>query len=110
MANLIIVSWRDIPAQVIVELGRGRKRISAKVELPKRFITAIDSAAMRGGADQADDYLEQWRRSDPVEVDAADGPAMQAVAEAKAAEIEAAYPAERLRDLIANDGRADTLP
>ena len=110
MANLIIVSWRDIPAQVIVELGRGRKRISAKVELPKRFITAIDSAAMRGGADQADDYLEQWRRSDPVEVDAADGPAMQAVAEAKAAEIETAYPAERLRDLIANDGRADTLP
>lgn len=109
MANLIIVSWRDIPAQVIVELGRGRKRISAKVELPKRFITAIDGAAMRDGAEQADDYLEQWTRSDPVEVDAGDEAAMQALAEEKAAEIEAAYPAERLRELIANGGRSDPV-
>jgi hypothetical protein len=108
MANLIIVSWRDIPAQVIVEVGRGRKRTSAKVELPKRFITAIDSAAMRGGADQADDYLEQWTRSDPVEVEAADEAAMTTIAEAKAAELDAAYPTEKLRELIANDGRADT--
>jgi hypothetical protein len=106
MAHLIIVSWRDIPAQVIVELGRGRKRISAKVELPKRFITAIDSAAMRGGADQADDYLEEWKRSEPVEVEAADEASMKALAEAKAAEIEAAYPADRLREMIANDGRS----
>ncbi|MCR9176369.1 MAG: virulence factor [Alphaproteobacteria bacterium] len=106
MAKLVVVSWRDIPAQVIVELGRGRQRTSAKVELPKRFIAAIDSAAMRGGAEQADDYLEQWTRSDPVEVDTADEAAMQALAEAKATELDAAYPVERLRDLIANQGRA----
>lgn len=105
MASLIIMYWRDIPAQVIVEQGRGRRRTSAKVELPKRFIAAIDSAAMRGGAEEADDYLEEWRRADPVEVEAADEAAMQTLAEQKAAELEEAYPAERLRTLIANDGR-----
>jgi hypothetical protein len=108
MASLIIMYWRDIPAQVIVEEGRGRRRTSAKVELPKRFITAIDSAAMRDGAEQADDYLEQWRRADPVEVDVSGEDAMQQVAEAKAAEIEAAYPAERLRTLIAQGGTETT--
>jgi hypothetical protein len=101
MAHLIVVCWRDIPAQVIVEKGRGRRRESAKVELPKRFIAAIDSAAMRDGAEGADDYLEEWRRSDPVDVPDDD---MEATARARAAEIEAEYPAERLRDLIANGG------
>lgn len=101
MANLIVMYWRDIPAQVIVEKGRGRRRESAKVELTGRFVTAIDAAAMRGGAESADDYLEEWRRSDPVEVS---DDAMQATAEDKAAEIEAAYPVERLRALIAAGG------
>ena len=101
MAHLIIVSWRDIPAQVIVEKGRGRRRESAKVELSKRFIAAIDSAAMRDGAEGADDYLEEWKRSDPVEVPDEN---MEATATARAAEIEVAYPAERLRDLIAGGG------
>ena len=42
MANLITLYWRDIPAQVIAERGRGRKRDQAKVELPPRFSVAID--------------------------------------------------------------------
>ena len=29
MANLITIYWRDIPAQVIAERGRGRKREQA---------------------------------------------------------------------------------
>ena len=33
MADVVIVYWRDIPAQVIV--GKGRK--AAKVQLPERF-------------------------------------------------------------------------
>lgn len=102
MASLVVMYWRDIPAQVIVEKGRGRRREAAKVELSKRFIAAIDAAAMKGGAEAADDYLEDWRRFDPVEV-ADDG--MEDTAAAKAAEIEAAYPADRLRGLIANGGR-----
>lgn len=102
MAHLIIVSWRDIPAQVIVEKGRGRRRESAKVELPQRFIAAIDAAAMRDGAEGADAYLEEWVRSEPIDVSDDD---MAATATAKASEIEAAYPAERLRELIANGGK-----
>ena len=47
MANLITLYWRDIPAQVIAERGRGRKREQAKIELHRRFAIAIDAAAMR---------------------------------------------------------------
>jgi hypothetical protein len=101
MAHLVIVSWRDIPAQVIVEKGRGRRRESAKVELSKRFIAAIDSAAMRDGAEGADEYLEEWKRSEPVEVP---DDRMDETAAAKASEIEAAYPADRLRALISAGG------
>ena len=45
MAELIVVYWRDIPAQVIVKAG-GK---TAKRELPERFEQAIDRAAMRAG-------------------------------------------------------------
>ena len=104
MAHLVIVSWRDIPAQVIVEKGRGRRRESAKVELPQRFADAIDAAAMRGGAEDTDAYLEEWTRSEPVEVPDDE---MEATASAKAAELDAAYPTERLRGLVGNGGFQD---
>lgn len=64
MANLTIVYWRDIPAQVIVKAGRK----TAKRELPIQFAEAIDMCAMKTGASETDDYLSYWRRSDPVEV------------------------------------------
>ena len=102
MASLIVTYWRDIPAQVVVEKGRGRGRESAKVELPARFAAAIDAAAMKSGAAETDAYLAEWRRSDPVTVDDAD---MQATAAAKAAEIDAEWTAERLRAAIAAGGR-----
>jgi hypothetical protein len=38
MASLIIISWRDIPAQVIVKRGRE----AAKVQLSQRFQEAVD--------------------------------------------------------------------
>ena len=68
MAHIITVFWRDIPAQVIAEEGRGRNRKQAKVELEKRFLIAIDSAAMKSGADNTDDYLNDWRRSKPENI------------------------------------------
>ena len=64
MAQMITLYWRDIPAQVIAERGRGRKREQAKIELHRRFAIAIDAAAMRDGADSTDDYLAEWRRLD----------------------------------------------
>lgn len=102
MATLVVTYWRDIPAQVVVEKGRGRRRDAAKVELTPRFAAAIDAAAMKGGAAETDAYLDEWRRSDPVEVPDDD---MEATAQAKAAALEAEWPADRLRAAIAAGGR-----
>jgi hypothetical protein len=102
MASLITLYWRDIPAQVIAERGRGRKREQAKIELPRRFAVAIDAAAMRDGAESTNDYLAEWRRSEPVEC----GEDLAAEAAALAAAIEADYPPETVRALVENGGRA----
>tara|TARA_R110002073_G_scaffold59778_1_gene150226 strand:+ start:227 stop:538 length:312 start_codon:yes stop_codon:yes gene_type:complete len=98
MAAVTIVYWRDIPAQVIV--GKGRR--GAKAALPERFEQAIDRAAMKAGAKDDDAYMAGFRKAAPVEVE---GDA-QEVANAEAARIDAAYDADRLRALIANDGQA----
>lgn len=97
MAELIVVYWRDIPSQVIAKRGR---RDQAKVMLHERFQVAIDAAAMRGDAGDTDSYLEEWRKSDPVEC----GEDLEAEATAKAQELEAAYDKERVRALVQNGG------
>jgi len=100
MAELTIVYWRDMPAQVIARAGRK----TAKAELPKRFMEAIDAAAMRAGASDSDAYLADWRRGEPAKCsDDLDG----AVAEAVRV-IELAYGGDRLKQLIESGGR-DTL-
>ena len=58
MAELTVIWWRDIPAQVTAKQGRSR----AARELPPRFQEAIDGAAMRAGLIGTDTYLEEWRR------------------------------------------------
>ncbi len=58
MADLTIIYWRDIPAQVVAKQGRR----SAKRELPPRFAEAIDMAAMRSGARDDQGDLDEWRR------------------------------------------------
>ena len=100
MAHLITLFWRDIPAQVIAESGRGRNRQQAKIELPRRFAIAIDAAAMRDGADSTDDYLAEWRRSEPVPC----GDDLDAEAATLAANLETDYPAERVRKLVESGG------
>ena len=97
MARITIVSWRDIPAQVIV----GKGRAAAKVQLPERFEQAIDRAAMRAGARDDDAYLAEWRRTDGGE---AEGDATM-VARTLAERLEAEHPPETLRELVENDGR-----
>ena len=97
MADLIIVSWRDIPAQVIVKKGR----TSAKRELSLRFTEAIDMCAMRTGAAETDDYLAEWKKADPVPV----SDDLEAEADKALAAIEAAYDKERLVALVKNGGR-----
>ena len=96
MTTIQIVYWRDIPAQVKAKEGRAR----ASKQLSDRFQIAIDRAAMRAGLFNTDDYLNHWRNA---EAPAREGEP-QAVAEAVAAELEAAYPEARLEALGANGG------
>ena len=98
MADVIVVYWRDIPAQVIV--GKGRK--ASKVQLPERFEQAIDRAAMKVGAEDTDAYLAEWRKAEPYVVDGDQAE----VAQAEAARLDADYDQEKIKQLIANDGWA----
>ena len=100
MAHLITLFWRNIPAQVIAKSGRGRDSQQVKIELPRRFVIAIDAAAMKDGADSTDDYLAEWRRSEPVSC----SNDLDSEATKMAADIEADYPAERLRKLVESGG------
>lgn len=96
MAKLIVISWRDIPAQVVVKKGRE----TGKVQLSHRFQEAVDRAAMRAGKSGSADYLADWKRSEPR----ACGDDMQAEAEAEAAKIEAQYSDDDLLRLIRAHG------
>jgi len=100
MAELTVVFWRDIPAQVIAKAGRK----SAKAELPKRFIEAIDSAAMRAGLIGSDDYLAGWRRGTPTPC--ADD--LDAAVADRVATIELTYDMDRLKTLVENSGNEAT--
>ena len=96
MASLIVISWRDIPAQVIVKKGRE----AAKVQLSQRFQEAVDRAAMRAGKGSSDAYLADWARSDPKPC----SDDLRAEADAEAARIEAQYSDEDLERLIRAKG------
>jgi len=98
MAQMTIVYWRDIPAQVIVKQGR----TAAKRQLPERFEQAIDRCAMKVGARDTDAYLAEWRRGGTVEVDGD----LELIAAAEAARLEAEFDDARLAALIANGGWA----
>jgi hypothetical protein len=97
MADLVILYWRDIPAQVIVKRGRQ----NAKRELPLRFTEAIDMCAMRVGARDSDAYLAEWRRGDPLPV----SDDLEAEADKALADIEAVYTHEKLVQLVKSEGR-----
>jgi hypothetical protein len=97
MADLIVVYWRDIPAQVIVKKGR----TSAKRQLTERFEKAIDRAAMRAKLRDTDSYLAEWRRADPVPC----GEDLEAEAAAAAERLEAEWTEQRLANAVANGGR-----
>jgi Virulence factor len=98
MASLTVISWRDIPAQVIVKRGRE----SAKVQLSARFQEAVDRAAMRAGKGTSDAYLADWKRSDPRPC----SDDIQAEAAAEAARIEACFSDADLEALIRAKGLA----
>jgi hypothetical protein len=97
MGKLTVIYWRDIPAQVIGQQGRRRHRR----ELPARFATAIDRAAMRAGRGGSAAYLDDWRR----ETRPCTGDVAAAVAE-EAARLEAGFPDAVLEAVVKAGGRA----
>ncbi|MDE0112194.1 MAG: virulence factor [Albidovulum sp.] len=96
MPEIIVVYWRDIPAQVIV--GKGRR--AAKVQLSERFEQAIDRCAMRIGAKDTDSYLAEWRKVPLREVE---GNA-NSLAESESSRLEMEYDSVRLAYLVENGG------
>jgi len=98
MASLTVISWRDIPAQVVVKRGRE----TAKAKLSERFQEAVDRAAMRAGKGSSDLYLAEWRRSDPVPC----GDDIEQEAAHEARRIEERYSDEDLERLVRSKGLA----
>ena len=101
MATLTVVYWRDIPAQVIAEKGRGRRRESVKLLLDKRFSQAIDAAAMKQSLTSDGDYLALWRRAKPAPC----GDDLAVEVERVSGELDETYSKERLLELIENGGK-----
>jgi hypothetical protein len=96
-AELTVIWWRDIPAQVIAR----RDRTTARAVLSDRFQEAIDAAATRAGLVGTDDYLNEWRRvSGPCDE------GLDAVVAREVERLEAAYPDERLESIAKAGGVA----
>ena len=69
------------------------------MELPGRFQTAIDRAAMVAGKQTYDQYIGEWRRTAK-----ACGGDVETEAIAEAARLDGEYPLERLARMAANGG------
>ncbi len=99
MVKKVVIFWRDIPSQVIVQRGRRRE----KVLLSARFQEAIDRAALRAGKGGSAAYLAEWRR-ETTTMDT-DGE-LREIALAEAGRFEQAFTQERLKALIRSHGIA----
>lgn len=97
-AELTVIWWRAIPAQVVAKSGR----TTARAQLSIRFQEAIDTAATRVGLIGTDDYLAEWHRtSRPC------GDDLEAAAAAEAEWLEQAYTDADLDTLVRAGGLAD---
>lgn len=98
----ILVYWRDIPSQVMVQQGRVRE----KAPLSHRFQEAIDRAAMRAGKGSSDAYISEWRRETTKIDNALD---MAEVVAKEVEQFESAYDKDRLVALIRAHGVDESL-
>ncbi len=93
--QVVVIMWRDIPAQVNGQAGRERHQVM----LHPRFQRAIDRAKRKARIVTAHDDVAQWRRvSMPCDGD------VVAAAEAEARRLEDDYPAERLGTIAYQGG------
>lgn len=96
MAQVQVIYWRDMPAQIKVQEGSAR----ATRPLPPRFQVAIGEAAMCADLTAADDYVAQWIE---VRLPDREGEPEDLVTRL-IGEIEAQYPPARLRSLMKQGG------
>jgi hypothetical protein len=94
-SEIVVILWRDIPAQVNGKAGEVRHQVM----LPHRFQKAIDRAAMVADKKTAQAYVGEWRRTNHPVV----GDLIECV-DGTAASIEAEFTNERLHTLVANGG------
>ena len=88
--GVVVILWRDIPAQVNGQAGRDRHQLL----LSEKFQRAIDRAKRKAKINTAQEDVAQWRRvAHQVDGD------LQAAAEAEVARLEADYTDERLGKL-----------
>ena len=93
-SQVVVISWRDIPAQVNGQTGRDRHQVL----LSAKFQRAIDRAKRKARITTAQEDVAQWRRTT---LPAGDDPA--AAADSEAARLEEAYehaPAPRGQDRL----------
>ena len=95
MSEIIIVYWRDIPAQII----KGKGRRAEKIQLSDRFEKAIDRCAMKIGSKSADSYLKDWHKK-ALGMDEAKFDTIQEQAD----HFERKYHLSKLKEIVKNDG------
>ena len=91
MARYRILSWSDIPVGVKAVDAEGTTR----EELPARFKHAVDAVATATGRSGTQDYLSGWVWAEEAEREGA----APDVATAIAAELDAAHPPHRMREI-----------
>ena len=93
--EVVVILWRDIPAQVNGQEGRQRHQ----VVLHPRFQRAIDRAKRKARIVTAHEDVTQWRRV-TIQCDTD----VVVAAEAEAKRLEGEYPAERLGTIAYHGG------
>lgn len=98
MSEYQVTYWREIPSMVVAREGDE----TARAQLAQRFQEAIDEAAMRVGAADADAYMDGWRKGEwtPTEGTPTE------VADRVTSELEAELGEERLAALLDELGPA----
>lgn len=93
--ELVIIYWRDIPAQVIASAGGHKETLV----LEDRFQHAIDRAAAVAGLTETQAYVGEWRRETrPLEDEP--GVAAQATADL----LQSTFDRERLEAMVQAGG------
>lgn len=94
-SEVVVILWRDIPAQVNGKVGADRHQVI----LPHRFQKAIDRAAMVADKKTAQEYVGEWRRTSyPLTGELT--PTIDGIA----ASIEVEFTNERLHTIVDNGG------